>query len=87
MSLVVLDEEAGLASTGMSNRIPPEWVNYLDETQYEFTRYLSMPFAILFTDTTAHIIDSMVYFRSVSPRILYLLISVALLSYEIKCVL
>uniref|UniRef100_A0A915BAD3 REST corepressor n=2 Tax=Parascaris univalens TaxID=6257 RepID=A0A915BAD3_PARUN len=41
MSLVVLDEEAGLASTGMSNRIPPEWVNYLDETQYEFTRIRS----------------------------------------------
>ncbi|VDM36887.1 unnamed protein product [Toxocara canis] len=41
MSLVILDEEGGIASTGASSRIPPEWVNYLDETQYEFTRIRS----------------------------------------------
>ncbi|VDK51853.1 unnamed protein product [Anisakis simplex] len=42
MSLVVLDEENGMASTSSSaSRIPPEWVNYLDETQYEFTRIRS----------------------------------------------
>lgn len=41
MSLVALDEELGMASAGTSTRIPPEWVNYFDETQYEFTRIRS----------------------------------------------
>ena len=43
MSLIPLgdvgeDAESGLGP-GMSSRIPPEWVNMVDEIQYEMTRY------------------------------------------------
>lgn len=41
MSLVPLNEdgdaEAGLGH-GAASRIPPEWVNIVDEIQYEMTR-------------------------------------------------
>ncbi|VDN40402.1 unnamed protein product, partial [Gongylonema pulchrum] len=41
MSLVALDEEAATAHASGYNRMPPEWVNYLDEAQYELTRIRS----------------------------------------------
>ncbi|CAG9540709.1 unnamed protein product [Cercopithifilaria johnstoni] len=41
MSLVALDEETGTVHVSSSSRVPPEWVNYLDEAQYELTRIRS----------------------------------------------
>uniref|UniRef100_A0A1I7VZR6 SNARE domain-containing protein n=1 Tax=Loa loa TaxID=7209 RepID=A0A1I7VZR6_LOALO len=41
MSLVALDEETETVHVSSSSRVPPEWVNYLDETQYELTRIRS----------------------------------------------
>ncbi|VDK87514.1 unnamed protein product [Onchocerca ochengi] len=41
MSLVALDEETETAQISSSGRVPPEWVNYLDEAQYELTRIRS----------------------------------------------
>lgn len=38
MSLVALDEETETVHVSSSSRIPPDWVNYLDEAQYELTR-------------------------------------------------
>lgn len=38
MSLVALDEETETVHVSSSSRVPPEWVNYLDEAQYELTR-------------------------------------------------
>ncbi|VDO44324.1 unnamed protein product [Onchocerca flexuosa] len=41
MSLVALDEETETVHVSSSGRVPPEWVNYLDEAQYELTRIRS----------------------------------------------
>uniref|UniRef100_A0A915Q6C4 t-SNARE coiled-coil homology domain-containing protein n=1 Tax=Setaria digitata TaxID=48799 RepID=A0A915Q6C4_9BILA len=41
MSLVALDEETETVHVSNSSRVPPEWVNYLDEAQYELTRIRS----------------------------------------------
>lgn len=39
MSLVALDEETETVHPSASSRMPPDWVNYLDEAQYELTRF------------------------------------------------
>ncbi|MCP9259002.1 hypothetical protein DINM_001385 [Dirofilaria immitis] len=41
MSLVALDEETETVHISSSCRMPPDWVNYLDEAQYELTRIRS----------------------------------------------
>ncbi|VDM98567.1 unnamed protein product [Thelazia callipaeda] len=41
LSLVTLDEENGTVQVSGSSRVPPEWINYLDEAQYEITRIRS----------------------------------------------
>ncbi|VDK86133.1 unnamed protein product [Onchocerca ochengi] len=41
MSLVALDEETETAQISSSGRVPLEWVNYLDEAQYELARIRS----------------------------------------------
>ncbi|MFH4976251.1 hypothetical protein AB6A40_002960 [Gnathostoma spinigerum] len=41
MSLVALDKHSGDASASSTSLVPPDWINYLDETQYEFTKIRS----------------------------------------------
>nr|CDP95713.1 Bm7354 [Brugia malayi] len=38
MCLVTLDEETETVHISSSSRVPPDWVDYLDEAQYELTR-------------------------------------------------